>query len=127
MLRLNVTLGAASPQNAENLLEGLQYQAPGSRLEHGCLGCGAWLGADASVRYCEDWATEDDLRRRVQSDRFTLLLAVVEAAADAQVQFDFVNKTRGLDYVLELRETATDPPPFSTPFPRPRPSSEPNR
>jgi len=123
MLRLNVTLGAASPQNAENLLEGLQYQAPGTRLEHGCLGCGAWLGADASVRYCEDWATEDDLRRRVQSDRFTLLLAVVEAATDAQVQFDFVNKTRGLDYVLELRETAID----STPFPPPRPSSERNR
>jgi hypothetical protein len=59
----------------------------------------------------------------VQSERFTLLLAVVEAAADAQVQFDFVNKTRGLDYVLELRETATD----STPFPPPRPSSERNR
>jgi quinol monooxygenase YgiN len=104
MLRLNVTLSAASPLNAENLLEGLQYQAPGTRLEQGCLGCGAWLAADATVRYSEDWATEEDLRRRVQSERFTSLLAVVEAAADAQVQFDFVNQTRGLDYVVELRE-----------------------
>jgi quinol monooxygenase YgiN len=118
MLRLNVTLSASSRRNAENLLEGLQYQAPGTRLEHGCLGCGAWLAEDSTVRYCEDWATEDDLRRRVQSDRFTSLLAVVEAAADAQVQFDFVNRTRGLDYVVELREQAA--PEFG-PFPPQRP------
>jgi hypothetical protein len=119
MLRLNVTLSASSARNAENLLEGLQYQAPGTRLEHGCLGCGAWLAPDSTVRYCEDWATEDDLRRRVQSDSFTSLLAVVETAADAQVQFDFVNKTRGLDYVVELREQAPADPPL-----RPRPASE---
>jgi len=124
MLRLNATLSASSPKNAENLLEGLQYQSSGTRLEHGCLGCGAWLGPDSTVRYCEDWATEDDLRRRVQSERFTSLLSVVEAAADAQVQFDFVNKTRGLDYVVELREQpAPDPFPF---LPRP-PSSESDR
>jgi hypothetical protein len=110
MLRLNVTLSASSPKNAENLLEGLQYQSSSTRLEHGCLGCGAWMGPDATVRYCEDWATEDDLRRRVQSERFISLLSVVEAAADAQVRFDFVNKSRGLDYVVELREqAATDP------------------
>jgi hypothetical protein len=123
MLRLNVTLSAASPQNAENLLEGLQYQTPGTRLEHGCLGCGAWLGSESTVRYCEDWATEDDLRRRVLSERFTSLLAVVEAAADAQVQFDFVNQTRGLEYVVELRERAG---PESMPLPQRR-SSEPER
>jgi quinol monooxygenase YgiN len=104
MLRLNVTLIAASTRNREGLLEGLQYQIAGTRLEHGCLGCSAWVGGDAKVRYYEEWATEDDLRRRVQSDRFTSLLAVVEAAAGAEVQFDFVNRTRGLDYVAELRE-----------------------
>jgi quinol monooxygenase YgiN len=104
MVRLNVTLSASSPRNVEGLLEGLNYQVPGTRLERGCLGCSAWVGSDSTVRYCEEWATEDDLRRRVQSDRFTSLLAVVEVAADAQVQFDFVHQTRGLDYVVELRE-----------------------
>jgi hypothetical protein len=115
MLRLNVTLSATSPRDADSLLEGLEFQAVGTRLEHGCLACGAWLSADATVRYCEDWATEDDLRRRVQSDRFTSLLSVVETAADAEVQFDFVNQTRGLDYVVQLREQAASesmrPPP----------------
>jgi quinol monooxygenase YgiN len=103
MLRLNVTLGAASARNRERLLEGLQYQVPGTQLEPGCLGCSAWVGADWSVHYYEEWATEDALRRRVQSERFTSLLAVVETAEDAEVQFDFVNSRRGLDYVTELR------------------------
>jgi len=35
MLRLNVTLGAASARNRERLLEGLQYQVPSTRLEPG--------------------------------------------------------------------------------------------
>jgi len=121
MVRLNVTLTGASPRNAESLLEGLQYQLPSTRLENGCLGCSAWFGTDLTVRYLEDWATEADLQRRVQSERFTTLLAVVEAAADAEVQFDFVNQTRGLDYVVELREQgAPDPthPPRSPSDPR---------
>jgi len=106
MLRLNVTLGAASARDRERLLEGLQYQVPGTRLEAGCLGCSAWVGVDWSVRYYEEWATENDLRHRVQSERFTSLLAVVEAAEDAEVQFDFVDRRRGLDYVSELRNQA---------------------
>jgi hypothetical protein len=104
MVRLNVTLNATSLRDAENLVEGLQFQVPGTQLEAGCIGCNAWLGPDTTVHYVEDWATEADIRRRVVSDRFTSLLAVVEAAAKADVQFDFVTETRGLEYVFEVRE-----------------------
>ena len=104
MVRLNVTLNAASGRDAENLVEGLQFQVPGTQLESGCIGCTAWLGADSTVHYVEDWATETDIRRRVLSDRFTSLLAVVEAATKADVQFDFVTERRGLEYVFEVRE-----------------------
>ena len=104
MVRLNVTLNATSLRDAENLVEGLQFQVPGTQLEKGCIGCSAWLGPDSIVHYLEDWATEADIRRRVLSDRFSSLLAVVEAAAKADVQFEFVTETRGLEYVFEVRE-----------------------
>ena len=104
MVRLNVTLNATSVRDAENLVEGLQFQVPGTQLENGCIGCSAWLGPDSTVHYVEDWATEAVIRRRVLSDRFTSLLAVVEAATKADVQFDFVTETRGLEYVFEVRE-----------------------
>ena len=104
MVRLQVTLNARSVRDAENLIEGLRFQLPGAQLESGCIGCNVWLGQDSIVHYVEDWATEADIRRRVVSDRFTSLLAVVEAATKAEVQFDFVTETRGLEYVFEVRE-----------------------
>ena len=55
----------------------------------------------------EDWATEADVRRRLLSDRFTSILSVVESAVDADVRFDFVSSTRGLEYIVEVREQTT--------------------
>ena len=37
MVRLNVTLNAASVRDAENLVEGLRFQVPGTQLETGCI------------------------------------------------------------------------------------------
>jgi hypothetical protein len=103
MVRLNVALGAASARGAQDLLEAFRFLAMGARLEPGCLGCSAWLEPDSTVRYTEEWATEPDMRRRVRSDRFTSVLAVLESARDAQVQVDFVTKSRGLEYIAEVR------------------------
>jgi quinol monooxygenase YgiN len=103
MVRLTVALQAASTRAAQDLLEALQFLGLSTRLEPGCLGCSAWTDPEWTVRYVEDWATEADMRRRVQSDRFTSLLAVVESAQEPQVHFDFVTTTRGLDYVEEAR------------------------
>lgn len=59
---------------------------------------------EATVRYVEEWATEEAMRLRVRSERFTRLLEVFESAREAPcVQFDFVMATRGLDYVAEVR------------------------
>jgi len=55
------------------------------------------------VRYVEDWATESSARQRVRSEGFTLLLAILESAKNPRLQFDFVEATRGLEYVFEVR------------------------
>jgi hypothetical protein len=103
MVRLIVALHAASARGAQELLEALRFLSVSARLEPGCQGCSAWLDPDSTVRYLEEWATESDVRRRVRSDSFTSLLAVVESAQEPHVQFDFVTTTRGLDYVVEAR------------------------
>ncbi len=105
MVRLTVTL-VASQSGVGPLLDAFRSLMGPTRLEPGCLGCLVWeeIEDDATVRYAEEWATESDMRRRVRSDRFTSLLAVMEAATEPpQVQFDFVTTTRGLDYVAEVR------------------------
>jgi len=106
MVRLTVTL-VASQKGAGPMLDALRSLMASTRLERGCLGCVAWGESDdeTTLHYAEEWATEPDIRRRLVSDRFTSLLAVMEAAIEPpRVQFDFVTNTRGLDYVAEVRE-----------------------
>ena len=106
MVRLTVKL-VASTRSAPRLVQALQSLMVAVRLRPGYLACSAWTDNDHTVHYQEDWATEQDMRDRVRSDAFTLLLAVVEASEGLpQVQFDFVTKTRGLDYIIEARESS---------------------
>jgi len=103
MVRLTVAITARA-QGDREMMDALRFILVGTRLEPGCVECSAWVDPDATVHYVEGWATEDDLRRHVRSDRFTSLLGVLEAAAEPpRVQFDFINSTRGLDYVAEIR------------------------
>jgi quinol monooxygenase YgiN len=106
MVRLTVTL-VASQTHARSLLDALRCLRRSTRIEPGCVGCFVWEEIEdrATLCYAEEWATESDMRRRIQSDRFISLLGVMEAAREfPQVQFDFVATTRGLDYVTEVRE-----------------------
>jgi hypothetical protein len=78
------------------------------RLRPGHIGSSMWTDSDHTVHYEEEWATESDMRDRVVSDAFTRLLAVIEASEGLpEVQFNFVSKTRGLDYVAEVRSTVS--------------------
>jgi quinol monooxygenase YgiN len=107
MVRLTVAFHAASGRSAQELLDALRFLITSTRLESGCCGCSAWAELDSTVHYVEEWETEPDMRRRVRSPRFTSLLAVIELARESpRVQFDFVTRTRGLDYVGEIRGDA---------------------
>ena len=110
MVRLTVTL-VAPHAGARLLLDAFRSLMGPTRLEPGCLGCLVWeeIEDDSTLRYTEEWATEADMRRRLLSDRFTSLLAVLEAAREPpEVQFHFVTMTRGLEYVAEIRECGSE-------------------
>ena len=93
--------------SVQELIEAFRFLMVSTRLERGCLSCSVWSEPDASVHYVEEWQTEADMRRRVGSERFTSVLALVESVREApSVQFDFITETRGLDYVEEIRHGA---------------------
>jgi quinol monooxygenase YgiN len=105
MVRLTVVL-MASPRRAVNLVEAFRSLMLRTRLEQGCIDCSVWSDPDSTVHYFEEWETEADIRRRVRSDLFTSLLAVVEGSQKPpEVRFDFLTTSRGLDYVAEIRQT----------------------
>ena len=105
MVRLAVSL-VASGRGPKPLVHALRFLAWPISLEAACLGCRVWIeeSDEFTVRYVEEWATEEAMRLRVRSERFTRLLEVFESSQKTpSVQFDFVSETRGLDYVAEVR------------------------
>ena len=107
MVRLTVVLPASS-RDVPALLDALRFTMASTRLELGCAGCSVRVDADSSVHYEEEWTTETDMRRRIQSDRFVSLLSVIESVHEPpRVQFDFLTASRGLDYVMEVRNSGT--------------------
>ena len=104
MVRLAVTLRPPA-RSVQDLVDAFRFLMVSTRLESGCVGCWVWTEPDSSVHYVEEWSTEEDIRRRVGSERFTSVLALLESVREApHVQFDFVSATRGLDYVEEVRQ-----------------------
>ena len=91
----------------------MRFLASPVHSEPDCLECRVWIEDDdeSTVRYVEEWTTEEAMRRRVRSEPFTRLLEVMESAPEAPcVQFDFITETRGLDYVAEVRDVPSEPP-----------------
>ena len=106
VVRLAVALGLPASETGP-VLHALRLLASPIRIDPDCLGCRVWTESTepSTVRYEEEWATEDSMRLRVRSERFTRLLEVLESApGPPSIQFDFVTETRGLDYVEEVRK-----------------------
>jgi quinol monooxygenase YgiN len=107
VVRLTITLTTPAGESWR-LLQALNSLSVPTHERYGCFGCqlsvSSQAGNPSSIRYVEDWSSEEDLREQVSSDRFPRLLAVMEEAlVPPTIVFDLPGGTRGLDYVWEIR------------------------
>ena len=104
---VRLAIGLSAPErDGRRIATALRVLIVPTRLEPGCLSCSIWteLGEDFRVHYEERWSNEDTMRHRVLSDAFTKLLEVLEASpARPSVEFDFVAKRMGLEYIEMVR------------------------
>ncbi len=79
-----------------------------TRIARGCVGCSVSTGLaeQGTVRYVEEWETEDDLRRRLRCRSFTQLVALMDDAIKPPlVEFALPHGRRGLDFAEEVRRS----------------------
>lgn len=92
---------------ARSITMALHSLAADARGARGCVGCSVStdIGRHGTIRYVEEWETEGDLRRRLQSDAFAQLAVLIESAEQPpRIQFTLDGRTRGLDFVEEVRQ-----------------------
>jgi quinol monooxygenase YgiN len=109
MVRLSVVLHAPNAQAAA-IASALRVLMRGTRLEPGCTECQVWSHLDdedlsqVQVHYEERWVSEKSMEERVRSEAFTKVLELLEGAVEPPlVEFDFVSRHQGLDYVEAVR------------------------
>jgi quinol monooxygenase YgiN len=98
-----VPLGQARP-----ITSALHALMADARTVHGCTGCFVSTGMrdQGTVQYVEEWASEEDLRLRLESDAFRALATLIEEATESpNVEFVLPEGTRGLEYVEEVRKS----------------------
>ena len=109
VVHFTVSLRAPAP-HARGIMDALRVLMRATRLEPGCLECQLWTSPDEDeptwidVHYLERWSSETSMERRVRSASFTKVLELLEGAiAPPHVEFDFVSRHQGLEYVEAVR------------------------
>ena len=108
-LVLKITARAKGIPAMIQALAAVMFQA---RLERGCVDCQIYAetGNPQSLRYAEEWATVQDLESQLRSQRFGMLLDIMETTPVApSLEVRTISEQRGLDYVRAVRlGAATD-------------------
>ena len=77
-----------------------------TRTTRGCVRCSVSTGMSdqGTVCYVEEWQSEADFRRHLESHTFTSLATLIDDATDPpRIEFMLPGGTRGLDFVEEVR------------------------
>ncbi len=113
MVQILLRLTLPDP-GGRDLVEALRSVTRPARLDRECLA--AWVLQDVDVPealcYVEEWRSEAAAVRRVGSAEFGQLLGLMEAApSPPSLEFRFVSRTRGLDFVEDVRSRPATPGP----------------
>lgn len=105
MIQASVTI-VAQAQQRDILLRALRTQLTAVRGEPGCLGCRLYEDVEdpGALTLVEEWDSAADLRGRLRSEDYRLLLHLMESSREPpRVSFRAVEMARGLDLVHEAR------------------------
>ncbi len=96
----------ARPSGVRAMVQALASVMFKARLERACLDCQTYAetATPRSLQYVEQWPTLQDLESQLRSERFGMLLAIMETASEApHLEVRTVSEQRGLDYIGEIR------------------------
>lgn len=113
MVNLLLRLNLPEPGGRE-VIDALRSVTRPARLDPQCITSRILRDAEdpEAVSYIEEWLSEEALVRRVRSDEFGGLLALMEAAASPPVlEFRFESTVKGLEYVAAVRDMRPTPTP----------------
>ncbi len=102
-LILKITARVAGTPAMVQALGEVMFQ---TKLQRGCEDCRLYIetGNPRSLQYVEQWSTLRDFEAQLRSQRFGMLLSIMETAAEAPaLEVRAVSEQRGLEYIRTIR------------------------
>jgi quinol monooxygenase YgiN len=99
------------PDKREVILRILQSMIPATLAKPGCEDCSVYEEYDAeqSILYSEQWQSEKDLNRHIQSNLYLRVLNAIDFAKDQpQVSFHHVTTTESEALIESLRSESAN-------------------
>jgi quinol monooxygenase YgiN len=96
----------AAEKASGEVIRVLRSQIEPTRVETGCISCGLYMDLyDPSIIvWVEEWKTQDDLERHLNSPQYKKVLAVFDMSeTPPDLRFNTVVKTKGLQLIAEAR------------------------
>lgn len=107
----HLVLRLVAPQGqARIVVDSLRAVARRARQDHSCRASDAYTSVEDQDHLVleQDWRAESDLSRYIRSDDFTQILALIDMAAEVpHFELQNIGETRGLEYVKEVRRSAS--------------------
>jgi len=96
----------APPEKRDDILRTFRSLPGPTRVAPGCLGCRIYgdMEDENAIIYVEEWQTTEDLERRLQSEQYRRILAMIEISTEApELRFNTISETTGLEYLAAVR------------------------
>ena len=105
MITSTMRITAAENANGE-VIHVLRSQIEPTRVETGCISCSLYkdLHNPSIIVWMEEWKTQADLERHLNSPQYKKVLAVFDmSSTPPDLRFNTVVKTKGLQLIAEAR------------------------
>jgi quinol monooxygenase YgiN len=110
MIELHLVL-RVTPKKTRTMIDALQALARSARLVQGCIAVEVYKTADSRHYICYDeiWESEAVLRRMITTRHFSQLVSLMELSCEPPAcEFRFIDKTYGLDFAEQVRNSSND-------------------
>lgn len=96
----------SAPHKREEVIQTLHSLVGHTRAMSGCLGC--WASIDLentnAFVYAEQWASQADLNRHMQSQEFKKILGLMEMSEhEPLIRFATIPETHGMELIEQVR------------------------
>ena len=95
-----------APEKRVEVLDILRYAQSLTRASTGCISCAIYeeLGEARAILYVEQWRSQEELHRHIQSHAYLQTLTAMDLAGEPpEIYFHEVAKSHGMELIEKLR------------------------